>query len=191
MAQYDSIWLCNINGQANIIDDMCKSIRRLNLYKFNGPRVPSTKRLVGGCDFTKSLQWISTGRHPSPIQFCWGKKWCWIFSQSLLKFHKKKKWCWIVLRWSLYFKVLISAFWGLHKGPPPQNCTLARGGPGHVVKALKPRECSKLQEDTSNIMQPANWFWVVNIGILIIYLYRYLRCFVHVLMNTDDYCLYT
>lgn len=36
-------------------------------------------------------------------------------------------------------------------GPPqtssPRNCTLARGGPGHFVKALKPRECSKLQQD--------------------------------------------
>ena len=35
-------------------------------------------------------------------------------------------------------------------------------------------------------MQLANWFWVVNIGILIIYVYRYVLWFVHVL-TTDEY----
>ena len=78
------------------------------------------------------------------------------FSQSLLKFHKRKE---VMLDCSSLKSLLQSvdfSILGTSQRSSPQNCTLARGGPGHFVRDLKRRECSKLQQDTSNIMQPAN-----------------------------------
>ena len=103
-----------------------RALKSVDFINFRSPQrwSPQTCTVVRGdpCHFVDAV---------NEFTLIWFANLAWMKQSRYIKI-----WCWIFLCWSLYFKVLISASFGLRKGPP-QTCTVARGDPSHFVDALK------------------------------------------------------